>query len=83
MSDIENYIDSGRNITTKKKTEQCIGLFRAYLNQQFALLEPKYLEHHELKQFLSRFIMQLKRKNGKEYEPVTVRNKVGSIARGT
>ena len=52
MSHIENYIDSGRNINTKKKTEQCIGLFRAYLNQQFVLLEPEYLEHHEFNQLL-------------------------------
>ena len=83
MSDIENYIDSGRNINTKKKTEQCIGPFRAYLNQQFVLLEPEYLERHELNQLLCRFIMQLKRKDGTEYEPVTVRNLVGSIARGS
>ena len=52
MSDIENYIDSGRAINTKKKTEQCIRPFRAYLNQQFVLLKPEYLEHHELNQLL-------------------------------
>ena len=45
MSDIENYIDIGRNINIKKKAEQCIGLFRAYQNQQFVLLEPEYLEN--------------------------------------
>ena len=83
MSDIENYIDIGRNINIKKKAEQFIGLFRAYLNQQFVLLEPEYLENPELNQLLCRFIMQLKRKNGTEYEPVTVRNIVRSIARGT
>ena len=80
MSDIEKYINSGRDINSKNKTEQCIGLFRAYLNEQFVLLEPKYLE---LNQLLCRFIVHLKRKNGTEYEPVTVRNKEGSIALGT
>ena len=79
MSDIENYIDSGRNINTKKKTEQCIGPFRAYLYQQFVLLEPEYPEHHEINQLLCRFILQLKRKDGTEYDPVTVRNLVGRV----
>ena len=47
MSDIQEYIDSGRNLNTKKKTEQCIGLFRQSLNEKFVLLQPEYLDHHE------------------------------------
>ena len=37
-----------KTINIKKKAEQCIGLFRAYLSQQFVLLEPEYLENPEL-----------------------------------
>ena len=79
--DIESYIDSGRNVNTKKKTEHSIGLFRAYLNLRFVLLEIEDHDHHELNQHLCRFLMQLKKKDGTEYEPVTVRSIVGCIAR--
>ena len=79
--DIQDYIDSGRNVNTKRKTEQCIGLFEEYLNQQFILLRPEDQDHDELNLNLCRFLINLKRKDGTEYEPVTVRNIVGSIAR--
>ena len=81
MSDILAYIDSGRNVNTKKKTDQCIGLFETYLNQQFVLLPPEEQDHEELNKHLCRFLIQLKKKDGTEYEPVTVRNIVGSISR--
>ena len=81
MADIERYIESGRNANTKKKTEQCIQLFRDYLAHRFVLLKPEDLDHDELNRNLCRFLMQLKRRDGSDYEPVAVRNMVGSIAR--
>ena len=81
MSDIDEYIDSGRNINTKKKTEHCIKLFNEFLSQKFIMLPPEYHDHHELNQHLCRFIIQLKKQDGSQYEPVTVRSIVGSIAR--
>ena len=79
--DIQQYIESGRNLNTKKKTEQSIGLFKEYLNRQFILLAPQDQDHIDLNVNLCRFLITLKRKNGSEYEPVTVRSIVGGIAR--
>ena len=81
VMDIQQYIESGRNLNTKKKTEQSIGLFKEYLNRQFILLAPEDQDHIDLNVNLCRFLITLKRKNGSEYEPVTVRSIVGGIAR--
>ena len=81
MSGILEYIDSGRNLNTKRKTDQCIGLFKRYLSQQFVLLPPEEQDHDDLNKYLCRFLIQLKKEDGTEYEPVTIRNIVGSICR--
>ena len=80
MSDILKYIDSSRNLS-RKKTDQCNGLFKSYLNQQFVLLSTGEQDHKDLNKYLCWFLMQLWEKYGTENEPATVRNIAGSICR--
>ena len=49
MSDILEYIEGGRNLNIKKTTDQCIGLFKSYLNQQLVPLPPEEQNHEDLK----------------------------------
>ena len=69
--------DIGRNINAKDKTEPSTELFKESLNQKRVRLPPEYLDHDELSQHLCRFQIQLKKQDGSQYEPVTVRSIVG------
>ena len=51
------------------------------MNRQFILIAPELQDPDDLNTNLCRFLIQLKKKDGTDYEPVTIRNIVGSIAR--
>ena len=57
MSDTMKYTDSGRNL----KKNQCNGLFKRYLKQQFVLLPTEQQDREDLNKYLCRLLIQLRK----------------------
>ena len=82
--DVEMFIEGEENENTRKKTRQDISLIVSFIaserqtNESFEIeqLSPEELDGH-----LSKFLLAVRKKNGDEFEPTTLRGFLSSVER--
>ena len=72
ITEVEEFIDNEDNSNTRKKTKNDMALLSSLMakekeNRQFEEIPPQ-----ELNNYLSRFLLPVRKKNGDEYEPPTL-----------
>ncbi|OCT72690.1 uncharacterized protein KIAA1958 isoform X1 [Xenopus laevis] len=77
----DHFIQEQKNKNTMRKTKSDISTLLSFTQQVKENRKIEDIPHEELDLLLSKFILALKRKDGKEYEPHTVRCLIGSIDR--
>ncbi|KAM5138919.1 uncharacterized protein ACMZJ9_016380 [Mantella aurantiaca] len=70
-----------KNINTARKTTSDIQTLQNFLSEMNENRKVEEIPHTELDRLLSKFLLVVKRKDGNEYEPHTLRCMVGSIDR--
>ncbi|XP_056387734.1 uncharacterized protein LOC130282873 [Hyla sarda] len=70
-----------KNINTARKTTSDIQTLQNFMSERNENRKIEVIPHTELDTLLSKFILVVKRKDGNEYEPHTLRCMVGSIDR--
>ncbi|XP_044153487.1 uncharacterized protein LOC122940791 [Bufo gargarizans] len=70
-----------KNINTARKTTSDIQTLQNFMSEMNENRKVEEIPHTELDTLLSKFILLVKRKDGNEYEPHTLRCMVGSIDR--
>ena len=68
ITEVEEFIDNEENSNTRRKTKNNIALLSSFMakekeNRQFEEILPQ-----ELDNYLSRFLLSVRKKNGEEYE---------------
>ncbi|KAM3913798.1 uncharacterized protein RB166_018965 isoform 3-T3 [Leptodactylus fuscus] len=79
-----DHVQSGqqqKNINTARKTTSDIQTLQNFMSEMNENRKVEEIPHTELDTLLSKFILLVKRKDGNEYEPHTLRCMVGSIDR--
>lgn len=80
-NDVDDFFLNQQNVNTKRKTDQDMLVFKQYLQQSGELRVPEVIPPHELNLLLCTFILSVKKKDGTEYEPTTLRSYLSSIDR--
>ena len=79
--DITNFIESASSKNTAEKTESDIRRIREYLRKENETRPIEVIPSNELDLLLSRFFMNAKTRQGKEYEPSSLKGFQTSVAR--
>ena len=77
----KKFISSTKSTKTKEITDNDVRKFKAFLVNQGESREPFQMDVALLGAYLSKYIQQMKRTDGEEYEPQTVKGAVYSIER--
>ena len=77
----EEFIREQRNSNTVKKNNQHVKLLTEYLNFAGEKKDIKNIEPEELNKYLENFILSVRKRDGENYEPSTLRAILGSIHR--
>ena len=81
-TDVDDFIEEEEeNINTKKKTELDLALVNSFIFKEKENRRLEEIPPQELDLYLSKFILAVKKKNGDEYEPTTLRGFISSIER--
>ena len=72
ITEVEEFIDNKENSDTRRKTKNNMALLSSLMtkekeNRQFEEILPQ-----ELDNYLNRFLLSVRKKNGDEYEPPTL-----------
>ena len=60
-------------MNTKKKTAQCVSRFKTFLRDNHDItVEPEHIDGTRLDTLIGEWLLQLRKKNGSEYEPDTL-----------
>ena len=78
---IEDYILEQENKNTRAKTKRDVRLLIDFLRQKNELRNPEEIPPEELNGYLSQFIYSVKRKDGGNYEPSSLRGFLSSFHR--
>ena len=79
---VEDYVESLENKNTKEKTKRDVKLLEEFLrNEKNDEREVQDIEPAELNKHLAEFIRSVRRKDGEDYEPSSLRCLVSSIER--
>ncbi|XP_073250403.1 cholesterol 24-hydroxylase-like [Porites lutea] len=79
---VEDYVESLENGNTKEKTKRDVKLLETFLrNEKNDEREVQDIEPAELNKHLAEFIRSVRRKDGEDYEPSSLRCLVSSIER--
>ncbi|KAK3728340.1 hypothetical protein QZH41_002174 [Actinostola sp. cb2023] len=79
--DIQEFIEDQRPETTKKKTDYDIGIWKKFCSSNNENREIEEIPAVEMNVLLCRFFMNVKKKNGGEYEPSSLTSIHRSIQR--
>ena len=79
--DVDEFIKLEENANIKKKTEIDLGLVKSFIAKENESRPLEELSPQELDLYLSRFILAVRKKNGEEYEPTTLRGFIASVER--
>ena len=79
--DAAEFVEQNENANTLKKTLGHIKLFREYLQSKGEAREMYNIPPNELEPLLSNFFVNVRTKDGGEYEPTTLRSMLGSFER--
>jgi len=73
FDDIDNFLKENENENTRKKTTSDMNLFRTYLVQTGEKTEIENLSAEALHEKFSTFLLSVRKKDGLEYKPTTLR----------
>ena len=79
--DAKKFISSTKSAKTKELTGNDVHRFKTFLLSQGESREPFQIDVALLGAYLSKYIQQMKRNDGDEYEPQTIKGAVYSIER--
>ena len=80
-SSVSEFITDQENKNTRAKTERDVKLLKAFLTVKGESRKPEELTPRELNEYLSEFILSVKRKDGEDYEPSSLRGLIASFNR--
>ena len=80
-SSVNEFIADQENKNTRAKTERDVKLLKAFLTVKGESRKPKELTPQELNEYLSEFILSVKRKDGEDYELSSLRGLITSFNR--
>lgn len=78
---IDEIIEGEANKNTKQKTSRDIKLFAEFLKLKGIKTDVDDLDNNLLDECLSEFVFRVRRNDGKEYEPTSIRGIISSIQR--
>ncbi|KAM4642298.1 uncharacterized protein O3C94_016663 [Discoglossus pictus] len=81
IEDRDHYVEEQCNLNTLRKTISDITTIRNFLTELKELRPIQNIPHHDLDLLLSRFIIVARRRDGRQYEPHTLRCMIGSVDR--
>ena len=79
--EVKKFTKKLENEITKKKTLYDIKVFKEYLDACDEKREIEDITPVELQQILKKFVLAVRKKNGEEYEPLSLRALIQSIDR--
>ena len=80
--EINEFIDNQRNKNTRRKTIADVGLLQSFIKEEGGSeTDIQFLPRHELNEILAKFIISVRKVDGAEYEPSSLRNIISSIDR--
>ena len=79
--DVNNFIEANENKNTLMKTASHLKLLNEYLTSKGEDRVIQSIPPSELDTYLSSFIISVRTKDGKEYEPVSLRGTISSFDR--
>lgn len=79
--ELDEFLQQQQNLNTKRKTTNDVKLFNSYLSTQNESRYPELIPPSGLSDYISGFLLSVRRKDGSEYEPTTLRSFVSSINR--
>ena len=78
---IDDYIIEQQNKNTRAKTTRDVKLLIEFLKEKQDQRNPEDIEAKELNEYLCEFILSVKRKDGQDYEPSSLRGLFSSFNR--
>ena len=69
---MEKFIDNEENSNTRKKTKNDMALLSSFMAKEKENRQVEEIPPQELDNYLSRFLLSVRKKNGDEYEPSTL-----------
>lgn len=78
---IDDIIEGEANQNTKQKTSRDVKLFGEFLKLKGIKTDVDELDNESLDECLSEFVFRVRRTDGKEYEPTSIRGIISSIQR--
>ena len=78
---VNQFIEEQKNKQTLSKTRRDVGLLSEFLKSKQENRKIEEIQPHELNDFLSEFIVTVKRKDGGDYEPSSLRGFIASFNR--
>ena len=78
---IDEFLKEQQNQNTKRKTDNDMKLFQSYLESQNESRFPLIIPPQQLGEYISGFLLAVRRKDGDEFEPTTIRSFFSSINR--
>ena len=79
--DVDRFIEANENNNTLKKTVSHLKLLQEFLEKSGELRVIQAIPPSELDDYLSNFIISVRTKDGKEYEPGSLRGMISSFDR--
>ena len=84
--DVDEFNETEENQNTKRKTELDVNLIHSYIASEAGghVNRPPKMEElspSQLDTYLSKFLLAVRKKNGEEYEPTTLRGFISSVER--
>ncbi|MCG8044643.1 MAG: hypothetical protein N0E48_02985 [Candidatus Thiodiazotropha endolucinida] len=78
---LDEFLREQQNDNTRRKTMNDIKLFQSYLASKNESRFPQYIPPADLDDYISVFLLSVRKRDGTEFEPATVRSFVSSINR--
>lgn len=79
--DVDKFLQDNINKNTKRKTQGDMKVFLGFLISKNETRFPEYIPPDTLNDYLCQFLLSVAKKDGKEYEPTTLRGFVSSLER--
>jgi hypothetical protein len=79
--DVDTFIDAHANKSTKDKTKGHVALLQKFMKEKNDIRNILELSPSEINDTLKVFFVSVRKHNGDEYEPVTLRSMLGSFER--
>ena len=81
IREVEEFIYNEENSNTRKKTKNDMALLSSFMIKEKENRRVEEIPAQELDNYLSRFLLSVRKKNGDEYEPATLHGFIASIER--